>query len=176
MDISQFLERYAAPVTESGCWIWLGNTVCGYGTVNLGDRTRRANRVAFELANGEIPDGAIICHRCDVRECVNPAHLYAGTHADNARDAMLRKRLPSGDQHWMKRSPEKIARGDRQGTHTKPWTRSRGEAHGMSKLTAADVIAIRSDVRHRGAIASSYGIAKTYVNQIKARSTWKHLP
>jgi len=79
------------------CWLWTDPlTANGYGhfTPKRGI-SMQAHRVAWELANGiPVPDGLWVLHHCDIRHCVNPAHLYAGTRADNVRDAVERGRLP----------------------------------------------------------------------------------
>ncbi|MCC6649106.1 MAG: HNH endonuclease [Polyangiaceae bacterium] len=87
-----FFEK-VQPEPNTGCWLFAGclNSK-GYGMVAWRGRTRTAHRVSFELANGPIPDGQHVLHRCDVRWCVNPVHLYLGTHADNMRDKSLRGR------------------------------------------------------------------------------------
>jgi hypothetical protein len=89
-----FLETKTTPEPNTGCWIWTGEvTPNGYGRVERGGKKLRANRVAWSIVNGPIPDGLFICHRCDNKLCVNPGHLYAGTHKENTRDAVERGRL-----------------------------------------------------------------------------------
>ena len=75
-----------------GCWLWLGT--CrgdGYGLTKTEDRkTIGSHRMAYLLTYGEIPDGLLVLHKCDNPPCVNPEHLFLGTHQDN-RDDMLKK-------------------------------------------------------------------------------------
>lgn len=70
-----------------GCWPWQASTDRrGYGRFGLDGATPQAHRVAWELSNGPIPTGMWVLHRCDNPQCVNPAHLWLGTHEDNMRD------------------------------------------------------------------------------------------
>jgi len=80
--------RFEAHVDKSGdCWKWTGPlSDGGYGKFSCGQVKRRAHRVAYEMYVGPIPDGMHVLHRCDNPPCVNPTHLFLGTHLDNMRD------------------------------------------------------------------------------------------
>jgi hypothetical protein len=104
---TQDLARFWAKVDRKGaeaCWLWRGS-VTGTGSVKHAQFTVtvagkqhhiKAHRAAWELANGAIPDGLKVCHRCDVGHCCNPAHLFLGTQADNLNDARQKGRLIDG--------------------------------------------------------------------------------
>lgn len=89
-------NKYWIPEPNSGCWLWLG--ACdghGYGVLNLDGFVAKAHRFSYRTFRGPIPKGLLICHKCDVRPCCNPNHLFLGTHADNHAD-MKAKDRPRG--------------------------------------------------------------------------------
>lgn len=74
-------------VDESGCWLWMRALKgCGYGHKWHEGKYKSAHRIAWELNRGQIPEGLFVLHRCDVMRCVNPEHLFLGTHQDNMED------------------------------------------------------------------------------------------
>lgn len=88
--------RFFSKVAKSdGCWLWIGRRDGrGYGIFAIvGASTRAAHRHSWEMVNGPIPDGFEVCHRCDTPACVNPAHLFLGTHRVNVADAAMKGRL-----------------------------------------------------------------------------------
>lgn len=78
-------------IKTDGCWWWNARKLdAGYGMFHMGETMKVAHRVAYELMIGKIPDGMFACHKCDNPSCVNPEHLFIGTHKDNMHDRMLK--------------------------------------------------------------------------------------
>lgn len=140
-----FIEEGSIPEPNTGCWLWLGRAQKGYGYVSRDGKNLRAHRLSFEAYKGAIPDGYYVCHKCDTPACVNPDHLFLGTPGDNMRDM------------------------SRKGRGTYP----PGEANGRSKLTAAQVVAIRADNRTQQAIADEHGVARSVISEIRSGKAWR---
>ncbi len=98
------MERLMAktmPVTESGCWIWMGNvSPTGYGQIQQTSQRKMllVHRVAYELFRGPIAEGLQIDHLCSVRCCINPNHLEAVTPLENTRRSIARN-----GGHWERK-------------------------------------------------------------------------
>ena len=145
-------ESKIVRVPESGCHLWTGQLDShGYGRIKkrVDGRIRYflAHRVIWELERGPIPDGLCVCHHCDVRECLNPSHLFVGTSAENTAD-MMRK----GRGRWQK-----------------------GVVRNGLKLTVAQVLSIRADDRLHRVIAEDYGVNPCTIDRIKSRKRWQNL-
>jgi hypothetical protein len=146
-------EDFYVPEPNCGCWLWTGSlNHRGYGQVRDLDagKTRLAPRVSYQKAYGLIQAGLHVLHRCDIRCCVNPEHLFLGTPADNTRDMMEK------------------------GRHKYP--SYKGEAHPMAKLTDIDVRTIRAASEQRPVLAARYGVSPKTIARIQNRRLWRHLP
>jgi hypothetical protein len=109
----QSLEvRFWSKVKKAGpddCWMWTGSVWhVGYGTIWRDRKQAYAHRTAYELAHGAIPDGMCVCHRCDVKLCVNPAHLFLGTSRENFLDMVDKRRNARGEMLRQKLTAQKV--------------------------------------------------------------------
>ena len=151
--------RHVSPEPNTGCWLWTGFLYGGYGhirtTTNPLDTAQPAHRVAWTLFRGEISDGLIACHKCDVRCCVNPDHLFLGTYADNMQHASRKGRM-----NWKQSTRPGLPRGER---------------HPQSKLSPKDVLLIRSLPISGSEAARRFGITPITVSRIRRRLIWRHL-
>lgn len=190
------IVEFSTPEPNTGCWLWDGAvSTSGYGSMWASGRTRTASRVSYEEFVGPIPNGQQVLHKCDVRSCVNPDHLFIGSHNDNMRDKVLKgrgnyargdqsgrrkhpDRYPVGDAHYSRTNPERMARGDRHRSRTSPHTLARGERTGTSKLTDNDVREIRArwaSGETFAQIARSYGVTAANISYVARGVTWRHI-
>ena len=135
------------------CWNWKTTRSDGYGHIRAENNKKiLAHRLSWVMHNGDIPDKLCVLHKCDNPSCVNPSHLFLGTHADNMADMATKKR---GKSHSL--------------VGSKLWT---------SKLTESQVLWIRmwSGIKYsQQSIADAYGISQATISKIILRKTWKHV-
>jgi hypothetical protein len=90
LSANDFQKRFwdNVVVSKSGCWEWQGSVFknTGYGCITINSKPCLAHRVSYEQSYGEIPNKLMILHKCNNKLCINPEHLYAGTHNDNMKD------------------------------------------------------------------------------------------
>lgn len=151
--LTSFLDRVGFGLSD--CWYWVGFVdPLGYGIT--GNRKRygdtRAHRAAWRIFNGDIPAGLKVCHRCDVRRCVNPEHLFLGTQRENVHDMMNKGRARMG-------------------------TPQPGELNAMARLTVETVEQIRREYAAGGisqkALAEKFGVTAMTVNRAVNLKSWR---
>ncbi len=136
----------------ASCWLWTGPVDRdGYGEWQYAERRLKAHRWSHVLFLGE-PGTLQVCHACDVPACVNPAHLFLGTQADNVHDMQAKGRICD----------------------------KRGERHHMAKLSDAVVLELRAKYDGKwgsaSALARAYGMKRQIVYDAVTRRRWRHLP
>lgn len=150
--IASFWNNVAITADDTKCWLWLGGVGArGYGMKWWIDRNTRAHRVAWMIPDYFIPSNMEVCHTCDNPLCVNPKHLFLGTHAENMKDR---------DSKGRGIMPPRI-----------------GEHNGMSKLTNENINEIRERYALGGVtqqeLATEYGVARSNISLIFHYRTWK---
>lgn len=139
---------------QTYCWEWQGYTDAnGYGRVGVVGYRYYTHRLSYLLAYGEIPNGLHVCHACDNPRCVNPDHLWLGTHLDNIADRTRKGRT--------------VTNGPR------------GEAHPFAKLTSPLVKELRTRYGAGGIsqsqLAREYRISQSTMTRALRGNTWAHI-
>lgn len=143
-------ERFWKYVNKTEtCWLWTGALFDnGYGAFSVNRKSMKAHRFSWELHYGPIQDGQRSLHKCDVRKCVRPDHLFLGTDQENVADRVLKGRS------------------------------ARGEQSGPSKLSAQQVVEIKrllsSGIGQRE-IARRFNVCKSTIGNIRCGHTWGHV-
>ena len=136
--MASWLGRFIAKIQiqQGGCWIWCGNhTWGGYGQVKVEGKQQLTHRAIYKTLIGPIPYGLCVCHKCDVRDCVNPDHLFLGTQAENIRDAQRkgRSRAPIGVENGRAKLHEDQVREIRKAYANGEFQRNLATRYGLSK-------------------------------------------
>lgn len=136
----------------SGCLEWTASThQFGYGLISAGRKMPfKTHRVAWALEHGPIPDGLLVCHKCDNPKCVEVAHLFLGTPLENMRDKERKGRR--GTQHYPK-----------------------GEEHHNTKFNEEVVRYIRASNERLSKLANDFNVSEMTIRRIKKRESWKHV-
>ena len=148
-----YIADRTIPEPNSGCLLWtLSYMPSGYGQAKWEGKGNNAHRISWELNCGPIPNGLHVLHKCDVRGCVNPAHLFLGTHQDNMAD-----RDAKGRQH-----------------------RPKGELQGGHKLTEAAAREILAEpgpvtLARAAELAAKHGIGWSHIYRVRRGERWSHL-
>jgi len=139
---------------ETRCWLWQGSVrgSNGYGRISVGGVTHQAHRYSWMIHNGEIGAGLFVCHKCDTPLCVNPDHLFLGTHQENMNDCVAKGRTNGGTK-----------------------TPLRGSKNAKSKLSESQVALIRSLNWPQRKIASHFGVSQALISKIKRNEMWRHI-
>ncbi len=147
IPIAEKIDRNSVKLPESGCWLWIGSlTNNGYGRMTFGAKTEfLAHRVSYEQKYGKIPDGKFALHKCDVKSCVNPDHIFIGTQQENMTDKVKKNR------------------------------QAKGESHGMSKLTKEQATEAKFSGAKTSELAKKFNCSAVIIRQIRSGLYWRHL-
>lgn len=134
----RFWEKVQKGPNENDCWIWTAakrgqNLDYGVLKVSVEEGDVAAHKFSYELHNGPVPEGMLVCHTCDNPPCVNPAHLFTGTHRDNAID---REKKHRSSKHGLQKLDDKSAKEIKYSTLSQC---KLSKIYGVSRATIASI-------------------------------------
>ena len=151
-------------ISENGCWEWSGGKSHGYGEMRVhevwGSAPVYAHRVSHLLVNGPIPDGMVICHKCDNPSCVNPDHLFCGFPADNVADMVSKGRQCLGEANGMAKLTDRAIEAIRFLNQNGFSQRELSKIFGVSEGHVSTIVKGKRRGSAGGEIRQSHGLAK----------------
>ena len=176
--MKRFWDKVDKFTHPTGCWVWTGARFAGYGRIKINGRSIRAHRFAWSLANGSIPKGLCVLHKCDNPPCVRIDHLFLGTVAENNTDMHIKGRAAKGLTHGFNTHPEAWVRGDMHPARLNPQCVPRGEKNGQAKLNNLQIKEIHL-LRSKGVKYKELGdknaVSQATISNICTGKSWRHI-
>jgi hypothetical protein len=145
VSLEDKIIKYASPEALTGCILWSGPTSNGYPRISLHNKEYRVSRYLYKKTYGIFEEHLNVCHTCDNPLCINPDHLFLGTHTENQQDKFNKNR------------------------------QAKGVTHGRSKLTNEQATTAKFTSIKPTVLAKEFNCSSTIIRQIRQGKYWKHL-